>query len=78
MSSRPLALTTVITPAYRSEVYLREAVRSVLGQTEPRLELIVVDDGSRDDSVRAAATVDQLYGPPPADLAAELGGELRA
>ena len=31
-------------PAYRSEIYLRRAVRSVLAQTDPRLELIVVDD----------------------------------
>jgi glycosyltransferase involved in cell wall biosynthesis len=31
-------------PAYRSEIYLRQAVRSVLGQTNPRLEVIVVDD----------------------------------
>jgi glycosyltransferase involved in cell wall biosynthesis len=31
-------------PAYRSEATIREAVESVLGQSQPRLELVVVDD----------------------------------
>jgi glycosyltransferase involved in cell wall biosynthesis len=33
-------------PAYRSEATIREAVESVLAQTVPALELIVVDDAS--------------------------------
>src|SRR5918992_2194461 len=33
-------------PAFRSEATIRESVESVLGQTEGRLELIVVDDAS--------------------------------
>ena len=33
-------------PAYNSEGTIREAVVSVLGQSEPRLELVVVDDCS--------------------------------
>lgn len=40
----PAPLTTVIMPAYRSEETIVEAVESVLAQTEPRLELLVVDD----------------------------------
>lgn len=38
------ALTTVLMPAYRSEETILESVESVLAQTEPRLELLVVDD----------------------------------
>jgi glycosyltransferase involved in cell wall biosynthesis len=40
------ALTTVIMPAFRSERTIRTAVESVLAQTEPRLELLIVDDAS--------------------------------
>src|SRR3954451_9259112 len=45
-SGRHEALTTVIMPAFGSERTIREAVDSVLAQTEPRLELVIVDDAS--------------------------------
>ena len=32
------------------ETYLREAIKSVLGQTVADLELVAVDDGSKDGS----------------------------
>ena len=41
------ALTTVVMPAYDADETIRESVHSALAQTEPRLELVVVDDGSR-------------------------------
>jgi len=40
-------LTTVIMPAYNADATIGDAVATVLAQTEPRLELIVVDDGSK-------------------------------
>jgi glycosyltransferase involved in cell wall biosynthesis len=40
-------LTSVVMPAYDADATIRESVESALAQTEPRLELIVVDDGSR-------------------------------
>lgn len=37
-------------PCYNAQAFLREALESVLGQTYPRVELIIIDDGSTDNS----------------------------
>jgi glycosyltransferase involved in cell wall biosynthesis len=42
---------SVVLPVYNRAHYVGEAIESVLGQTVPPAELIVVDDGSTDDSV---------------------------
>ena len=42
---------SVIIPSYNHAAYIGEAVTSVLSQTLEDLELIVVDDGSSDDSL---------------------------
>ena len=41
---------SVLLPVYNGERYLAGALRSILLQTFPRYELIVVDDGSTDDT----------------------------
>lgn len=50
-----MAQFSVIIPCYKQAEYLSEALASVLGQTYPDWECIIVDDGSPDDTGRVAA-----------------------
>ena len=48
-------LTSVIIPCYNQARFLGDAIRSVLAQTHSSHEVIVVDDGSTDDTAAVAA-----------------------
>lgn len=41
---------SVITPAYNAAKHIARTIQSALGQSQPPLEVIVVDDGSTDDT----------------------------
>ena len=56
----PTCPVTVVIPCFNAEVFLREAIESVLAQTLRPSEVIVVDDASTDSSVDIARS----FGPP--------------
>jgi len=50
-----LKTVSVVIPTYNHAAYIREAIESALAQTYTPLEVIVVDDGSTDDTPRVLA-----------------------
>lgn len=47
-------LVSLVTAIYNREQYIAQAIESVLAQSEPNFELILLDDGSTDRSVEVA------------------------
>ncbi len=48
------ALVSILIPVYNAAPWLAATVESALAQTHPHCELILIDDGSRDDSLSLA------------------------
>ena len=47
-----MSTVSIIVPIYKVEDYIRECIDSILAQTYPDFELILVDDGSPDSCGR--------------------------
>jgi glycosyltransferase involved in cell wall biosynthesis len=47
-------LVSILIPAYNAQRWLADTIESALGQTWPQKEIIVVDDGSRDQTLSVA------------------------
>ncbi|MBV9131045.1 MAG: glycosyltransferase, partial [Verrucomicrobia bacterium] len=48
------SLVSILIPAYNAEDWIAETIESALGQTWKRKEIIVVDDGSTDQTLAIA------------------------
>ena len=52
--SGELPLVSILIPAYNAADWIADTIRSAMAQTWPRTEIIVVDDGSKDETVAIA------------------------
>lgn len=50
-SEQQTAMISVVVPVYNVAEYLEKSVESILGQTYQNLEIILVEDGSADESL---------------------------
>ena len=62
MSPQPVSSgrVSIVIPCFNDGAYIGEAVDSALAQTQPALDIIVVDDGSTDRGTRE--TLESLQG----------------
>ena len=55
-------LVTVIIASYNHGPYIEQSILSVIRQSYPNVELLVIDDGSTDDSVERIEALQKAYG----------------
>ena len=61
MSDIPASDVSVVIPCHNAEPYLAQTIGSVLEQTRPPREIVVVDDGSTDASLSIACRVRERF-----------------
>ena len=47
-------LVSILIPAFNSEAWIADTIKSAIAQTWPRKEIIVIDDGSTDQTLAVA------------------------
>jgi len=55
-------LVSVIVSSYNHEQYIEECIQSIVNQTYPNIELIVADDGSKDNTPKRIEALQEKYG----------------
>ncbi|MCS6835706.1 MAG: glycosyltransferase [Anaerolineae bacterium] len=56
-----MTLVSIVAPVYNGADFIEESIQSVLGQTYPRLEYIIMDGGSQDGTVEIAQRYAALH-----------------
>ena len=64
-SHLPMPRVSVIVPVYNSELYLNQCVDSILAQTYSDYEVLLIDDGSTDQSSRVCDEYASKISQPP-------------
>lgn len=54
-------LVSVLVPCYNHENYVQDTIRSIIEQTYSNIELLVIDDGSTDNSFNKILEIKELY-----------------
>lgn len=52
---------SVIVPVYNAEKFIDKCIESVIGQTYKEIELILVNDGSKDNSLKILQKYEKQY-----------------
>lgn len=60
--SEHMPLVTILVPAYNESVIIERAIRALLRQNYPGYEILVLDDGSTDDTYEKAAAFEGSWG----------------
>jgi len=61
MEEITLPLVSIIVPCYNHQKYVKETIESIVNQTYKNIELIVIDDGSKDNSVQVIQELANEY-----------------
>jgi len=56
-----MPLVSVVVPCYNHEYYVEKTIESIINQTYKNIELIVIDDGSKDNSVKVIQELADKY-----------------
>lgn len=52
MNDKSMPLVSIVVPCYNHEKFVQECIQSIIDQDYQNIELIIIDDGSKDNSVK--------------------------